>query len=124
MRVNVLGPIRHWIGISMNIQEENSACYFRVQSERKQTLVQIQLCAGSSHDWFQPLIKCYLLLLYHKPRFTHNAVLYINMVLLKSTLWDAANLTLQTSRFSPEFQIPKMHSGDLGYCATLDKIVY
>ena len=24
----------------MNIQEENSACYFRVQSEREQTLVQ------------------------------------------------------------------------------------
>ena len=27
-------------GISMNIQEENSAHYFRVQSERKQTLVE------------------------------------------------------------------------------------
>ena len=26
-------------GISMNIQEENSAHYFRVQSEREQTLV-------------------------------------------------------------------------------------
>ena len=26
-------------GISMNIQEENSARYFRVQSEREQTLV-------------------------------------------------------------------------------------
>ena len=26
-------------GISMNIQEENSALYFRVQSEREQTLV-------------------------------------------------------------------------------------
>ena len=26
-------------GISMNIQQENSACYFRVQSEREQTSV-------------------------------------------------------------------------------------
>ena len=28
----------HFNGISMNIQEENSARYFRVQSEREQTL--------------------------------------------------------------------------------------
>ena len=30
-------------GISMNIQEENSAHYFRVQSEREQTLVVVFL---------------------------------------------------------------------------------
>ena len=30
---------RNLDGISMNIQEENSACYFWVQSERDQTLV-------------------------------------------------------------------------------------
>ena len=34
-------------GISMNIQEENSARYFRVQSEREQTLVTnfLEICA-------------------------------------------------------------------------------
>ena len=31
----------HLDGISMNIQEENSALYFRVQSEREQTLVSV-----------------------------------------------------------------------------------
>ena len=31
----------HLDGISMNIQEENAAHYFRVQSEREQTLIKM-----------------------------------------------------------------------------------
>ena len=40
-------------GISMNIQEENSALYFRVQSEREQTLI------------FEPLRMCHVIYVYN-----------------------------------------------------------
>ena len=41
-------------GISMNIQEENSALYFRVQSEREQTLVHYFLSASLNLLYYVP----------------------------------------------------------------------
>ena len=52
-------------GISMNIQEENSASYFRVQSEREQTLARIEN-VRTFLGQMKLLMEKYLLYIYKK----------------------------------------------------------